>query len=171
MKNSITLLGMALLVFNMNATANTSNTFKVTEENEQGDFFKENNPLAKRNAAPVEDKTILNPATVMVNTEKSIEEIIAENNQITESKITDEGVRFFAEQPIETIIEQDNQIIESKTEEVRPLYLEKTVEDQIAEDNAIIESDMATVIQSLDFDSINKRIFTLKQSNKLVGMN
>ncbi|WP_309641910.1 hypothetical protein [Flavobacterium sp.] len=180
MKNSITLLGMAMLVFNLTTAANTSKTTDkvvtvVTEDNEQADFFAtEGNPLEKRNAAPVEDQVILNPAVVMVNAyQKSVEEIIAENNQIIESNVIDEGVRYFEATAIETIIEQNNQIIESNNDtEVRPLYLDRTIEDQIAEDNAIIESDITSAFQPLDFESINKKGFSLKQNtNKLVGMN
>ena len=69
------------------------------------------------------------------------------------------------EKAIETIIEENNQIIESQNQtEVRPLYLERTIEDQIAEDNAIIESNIVSVAQPLDFETINKKAFTLKQS-------
>ena len=176
MKNSIVLLGMALLVFNMTTAANIApkvNTVSVAAvDNEQGDFFSGDNPLENRNFAPVEDEVILNPDAVMYSSEKSIEEIIAENNQITESKITDEGVRYFTEKPIETIIQENNRIIESQDAEIRPLYLDRTIEDQIAEDNAIIESELSAAFQPLNFETINKKAFSLKQNtNKLVGIN
>ena len=179
-KKSIVLLGMVLLVFNFTTVANNSKTTDkisvvLSEDNDQGDFLTtEGNPFEKRNAAPVEDQVILNPAVVMVNAyQKSLEEIIAENNQIIESNVTDQGVRYFEATAIETIIEQNNQIIESNNDtEIRPLYLDRTIEDQVAEDNAIIESDITSVFQPLDFETINKKGFSLKQNtNKLVGMN
>ena len=174
MKNSTLLLGMAVLVFNLTTAANTSKIIKSTQDNEQDFFLIEKNPLEKRNAVPVEDQVILNPATVIaVSYQKSLEEVIAENNQIIESNITDEGVRYFTETPIEDIIQQNNLIIESNyTLEVHPLYIERTIEDQIAEDNSIIESEIANVSMPLDFEVINKKLFSLKQSyNKWLGMN
>ncbi|WP_298221059.1 hypothetical protein [Flavobacterium sp.] len=177
MKNSIVLLGMAVLVFNLTTAANTSKainkTVTIATEDQGALFSTENNPLEKRNFAPVEDQAILNPAAVIGTTyEKSIEEIIAENNQITEDQITDEGVFYFEAPSIENIIQENNKIIESQdTAEIRPLYLERTIEDQIAEDNAIIESNVANILEPLDFETINKKSFTMKQNNKLVGMN
>lgn len=179
-KKSIVLLAMTVLVFNVSTAAKTSETTAKmnvvgTQENEQADFFsKENNPLEKGNFAPVEDQVIMNPETVMtVSYQKSLEEIIAENNQIIESDIKDEGILYFAETPIENIIQQNNQIIESQeNDKIYPLYLERTIEDQIAEDNSIIESDLAMTPMTLDFDVINKKAFPTKQSsNTLVGMN
>ncbi len=177
MKSSIVLLGMAVLVFNFTTAANNAKAADkaptVFTDHEQGDLFvAENNPLEKRNFAPVEDQVILNPAAVMTNTyEKTLEEIIAENNQIIESNITDEGVRYFEPTPIEMIIQENNKIIEDQSgAEVRPLYLDRTIEEQIAEDNAIIES-TAVTLQPLDFETINKKGFTLKQNSKLLGMN
>lgn len=180
MKHSIALLAVTVLVFNVTMAAKTLETTVkmnsvLTQENEQLDFFSmDNNPLEKRNFAPVEDQVILNPETVMtISYQKSLEAIIAENNQIIESDIKDEGILYFAETPIENIIQQNNQIIESEnTTEIRPLYLERTIEDQIAEDNSIIESDIASVSMALDFDVINQKAFPVKQSsNTLVGMN
>jgi hypothetical protein len=180
MKKSITLLAVTVFVFNVTMASNiTETTTKmnavVVQENEQANLSSlENNPLEKRNFAPVEDHVILNPETVMTASyQKSSEEIIAENNQIIESNIKDEGILYFAETPIENIIQQNNQIIESEnTTEIRPLYLERTIEDQIAEDNSIIESDIVAVSMVLDFNIINQKAFSVKQSsNTLVGMN
>ena len=108
--------------------------------------------------APVEDKSVLIPESVIgASNTKSIEEVIAEDNKITESVFTNDGYIFLVfETPTEDIITQDNQIIDSDiSTEVRPLYLERTIEDVIAEDNAIIEG-VPSQIMDLDFKTINK---------------
>lgn len=112
----------------------------------------------ERKSAPIDDVSILNPETVItVKYERPIEEIIAENNKIIETKITDEGYLFFVETPIEKIIESDNQIIDSNiSTAAQPLYLERTIEAIIAEDNAITEGTIPTETGVLNFKTINK---------------
>ena len=176
-KNAIAFLGMALLVFN----ASQAGTFRMENKStivnaivdiEQGDsFVGAINSTEKRNFAPVEDQVIINPEAVIKRTyHKTIEEVIDEDNKITESNSTERSLFMVTEKAIEAIIEENNQIIESQNQtEVRPLYLERTIEDQIAEDNAIIESNIVTVAQPLDFETINKKAFTLKQ-NRLTNL-
>lgn len=95
--------------------------------------------------APVTDTTILNPVSVVGMSDKSLEEVIAEDKKITESNIADEGYLFFQEITDEQLIAIGNQIIDSSIEQVRPLYLEPTIEDTIEENNAIIEAVMPDV--------------------------
>ena len=131
--------------------------------------------IEHKKMAPVEDAGILNPETVMVSSsQKSLEDMIAEDRKITESKIINDGVLYFSERTTEEIISADNQIIEGNTnEEVQMLYIERTIEDQIAEDNAIIESNLPNEAQVLDFDSINRTSILVKQidAKKILGMN
>ena len=176
-KNAIVFLGTALLVFNATQpstfkTENKATLVNATFDIEQGDsFVGAINSTEKRNFAPVEDHGIINPEALIKRTyQKTIEEVIEEDNKITESNSIEQSLFVVTEKAIETIIEENNQIIESQNQiEVRPLYLERTIEDQIAEDNAIIESNTATVEQPLDFETINKKAFTLKQ-NRLTNL-
>lgn len=164
MKKLIT-LGIALFAYASNANAETTlvqgvNANAVTSAAAKAQQFE--NLLTEKSVlpkfAPVEDKTVLVPETVITaNYQKSVEEIIAEDNKIIESIITDEGYVFLVFEPTtEEIIAQDNQIIDSDiSAEVRPLYLERTIEDVIAEDNAIIEGNPNQIME-LDFKTINK---------------
>lgn len=176
-KNVIVLLGTALLVFNTTQastfkTENKATLVNATVDIEQGDsFVGAINSTEKRNFAPVEDQGIINPEAVITRTyQKTIEEVIEEDHKITESNSTQQSFFMVTEKAIETIIEENNQIIESQNQtEIRPLYLERTIEDQIAEDNAIIESNIVSVAEPLDFETINKKAFTLKQ-NRLTNL-
>lgn len=165
MKKLIT-LGIALLAYVSDANAETTlvqgvNANAVTSAAVKAQQFE--NLLTEKSGrpkfAPVEDKTVLIPETVIAsNYQRSIEDVIAEDNKIIESIITDEGYVFLVfETSTEDIIAQDNKIIESDiSTDVRPLYLERTIEDVIAEDNAIIEGNVPNQIMELNFSSINK---------------
>jgi hypothetical protein len=165
MKTLIT-FGIALLALS-NATAETTLVKGVDANFVTVAAFKAQqfeNSLSDKTASethgkfsPVEDKTVLNPETVVGTANaRAMEEVIAEDKKITESSITDEGYLFFKETATEEIITQDNQIIDSNiSTEVRPLYLEKTIEDKIAEDNAIIEATMPDQFNNLDFSKID----------------
>ncbi len=164
MKKLIT-LGIALLATASTMQAETtlvkgvhaSNTIVAAVKAQQFENLLLANVPVEGKFAPVEDKTVLIPETVLVKSETPIEDIIAEDNKIIEGVITDEGYLFFVfEKQPEEIIMQDNQIIESEPlTEVRPLYLERTIEDVIAQDNAIIEG-MPVQVMDLDFDRINR---------------
>jgi len=176
MKKLIVYLGLAFVAVTNNANAEntlveglTANHLTVaavraeqyenllTESADKGKF------------SPVEDKTVLNPETVVtVNNERTIEEIIAENNKIIESTIVNDGILFFMERPTEEIITEDNKTIDSNiTTEIRPLYLERTIEDVIAEDNAIIEGGIPNEVSGLDLNKINNSII----NKQAVGLN
>ncbi|MFT3796422.1 hypothetical protein [Flavobacterium sp.] len=167
MKKLIT-LGIALLATVNHAVAETTlvkgvdanlSTVAAVKAQQFENLLTEQTPAEIGKFSPVEDKTILNPETVIVlPAEKPIEEVIAQDKKITESIITDEGyIFFYFEIPTEEIIVQDNKIIDSEASaEIQPLYLERTIEDIIAEDNAIIEGTVPTQMMCLDFDKINK---------------
>jgi len=169
--NSLTLLGIAFVVFNTSKAATTEITEKANAETtltvEQGDaYLAENVSFDKRKSAPVEE-TIENPYYILGSAyQKSSEDVIAEDNKIIESDIKNEGIVFFKEEKsIETIILENNQIIEGgNTTEIHPLYLETTIEDRINEDNAIIESNISAAAMPLNIEVSNKKAFTLKQT-------
>lgn len=163
MKTTFTFLAVALLVLNQTkastAIINEKPVLAIQVESEQdlADHILGLND--KRNFAPVEDQTVFNPA-IIFNTSfvKPIEEIIAQDNQIIDSNITDEGVRFYQEDTTENEIRENNQIIGGEPEtEIRPLYLDRNLEDKIAEDNAIIENHEVSAYLPLDFEAINAK--------------
>jgi hypothetical protein len=168
MKTLIT-LGIALVALSQAGAS----TFKSTD-NDQGDSKGDSLVTEQRHFAPVADQVIMNPSVVFaVNNQKTMDEVIAENNKITESNIENDGSLLFIEKSIEQIILDDSRIIEAgNTTEIHPLYLDRTEEEKIAEDNAIIEGDM-TEAQPLDFETINKKQMIIKKldGNLLIGMN
>ena len=116
------------------------------------------NPISHPKLTPIDNSTIVNPESLITQSyERPIEEVIAENKQITETNIVNDSYTIFIETPIEQIIAADHQIIDSDfTPKAMPLYLERTIEDAIAEDNAIIEEIVPTEATILNFEIINK---------------
>lgn len=165
MKKLIT-LGIALFAYVNNATAETTlvqgvnaNTTTVAAAKAQQFENMLSEKASQPKFSPVEDKTVLIPESVIETSyKKSVEEIIAEDHQITESTLTNEGYIFLTfETTAEEVIAQDNQIIDSAiVTEVHPLFLDRTIEDVIAEGNAIIEGNIPSQIMDLDFKTINK---------------
>lgn len=109
--------------------------------------------------------------------EKTIEEVIAENNAIIESNLSNDAhsLDFVAietafsrgdERTIEEVIAEDNAITENSLsnethsldiqviENVVPNLTGKTIEEIIAVDNAVIESNVSTIAEPLDFNLI-----------------
>jgi len=167
MKKLIT-LGIALVALSQAGAS----TFKSTDNN-QGEVFNGDSLVTElKHFAPVTDHTIMNPSVLFaVSNQRTMEEVIAENKMITESKVESDGSLLFIEKSIEQIILDDSKIIDAPdTEEVRPLYLDRTDEEKIEEDNAIIEGTM-TETQPLDFETINKKQMIIKKSgtNLLIG--
>lgn len=168
MKTTILLMA-TLLVFNQTEANTVANVKGATlNENEQTIFFDTLQTAAEeRSFAPVEDQIIFNPAVVIdFQYAKSIEEVIAQDNQIIESNVTDEGIRFYQNETTESQIIENNQIIDSAPEnEIRPLYLDRTIEDQIEEGNAIIDNEPTSAYQPLDFNIINAKSNKQNQVN------
>jgi len=182
MKKSIIYLGLALVtLFNAQAETtlvnglDTNITLAAAVKAEQ--YQKSlivTLPKTHKISVPGEDKTIINPATLITaNKAKTIEEIIAEDKKITESIIKSEEVLFFSEKTNEEIIAADKQITDVQiTETFQPLYIEPSVEDKIAEDNSIIEANLPET-QSLDFETINRNSILVKEvcKKEILGMN
>ena len=57
---------------------------------------------------------------------------------------------------MEEVIAEDNKIIESKIKSNPTSEMESTIEEVIKQDNQIIESNLTNEVFSLDFDSINR---------------
>jgi hypothetical protein len=57
---------------------------------------------------------------------------------------------------IEEIIKEDKQITESKEELFQPLSIEPTIEDYIRMNNQIIDSTLSDEVYPLDFELINQ---------------
>lgn len=180
MKTAIILSGIAVMVFTSSQANNFTNEVVTTPkagttvfQNEQRDSFEVASACDTKTFAPVEDQAVVNPETALnVHYQTAIEDVIKEDNKIIESTVSNEPSFVYLYKAVEEIIQENNQIIENDTTmEIHPLYIDRTIEEVIAEDNAIIESNLVTDTQPLDFNTINKNSFAMKQNNKMVGMN
>jgi hypothetical protein len=145
MKTSIFFLGLVALTF---TTAKAANEFKSQDSDQQE--FATFNVVGTQNESQLafvnqeflntnenagSDPAIFDPNTVIKSTYmKTVEDVIAENKLVTESK----------------------------EEDVQPLSLDYTVEDRIAEDNQVIESCLSGEVFPLDFEKINHTAKTVK---------
>jgi hypothetical protein len=172
--NQIIIIMKKLITFGIALVAlGQVNAATVKSTNEQGESFQSDSLVTEqKHLAPVEDQAVLNPSVVFsLTSQRSMEDVIAEDRRITENSLTVDGELLYIEKSAEEIIATDKKVTEAPNAEIRPLYLERTIEDKIAEDNAIIEN-TAIEVQPLDFDSINKKQLILKKDNSLlVGMN
>ena len=118
MKNSITILGLVALSFtNVNAT--TEFETQVLDQQESATVVYNNVVVDETEAA------VFNPNSVITTYVKTVEDIIAENKVITE-RIDENVLPLSLETTIEDRIAEDNQIIESTiSNEVYPLDFEK----------------------------------------------
>jgi len=150
MKTTIIFLGVAALSFTNTIAANElkEQTFDKQQEftavvlenilQENGQFAKNQEFSKNIEGINTNDTAIFNPSSVVKSSNvKTMEEIISENNLVTESK-----------------------------EDVyQPITLEKTIEDNIVEFNQIIESTISNEVYPLDFEVINRSLQGLKVSN------
>ncbi len=151
MKKSIIYLGIITVAFSnvifasnavneqqLNTLANVQITSFISQ-NEQAEVkYNVVTVLDTNKFYAVEEATVFDPRSVMAVYVKTIQEIVAENNQI----------------------------IESSVEEVEQLSIETTIEDIIAEDNQIIESTLSNVVYPLDFEKINRNYIKIINNDK-----
>jgi hypothetical protein len=150
MKTTIIFLGVAAFSFTNIIAANElkEQTFDKQQEftaavlenisQENGLIAKNQEFLKNIEGIDTNDTAIFNPTSVVKPSNvKTMEEIISENNLITE---TTEVVYL-------------------------PITLEKTIEDSIVEFNQIIESNDTNEVYPLDFEKINRSLQCLKVSN------
>lgn len=141
MNKSIIILGVLAVMF-----TNTSHANVVARE-QQGqevEFAKAESNLEMNLGSSSETKTgVINKPEVTLESQSKIEEavsVIASNYK----------------KSIEEVIADDKKITESKEEVYQPLYYGSTVEEVIKQDNQIIESNLSDEYYPLDFDLINK---------------
>ncbi len=146
MKKSVIYLGIALLTFTNVITALAQQTFfeeealvqTVTANKLLSSNTYNNGLFEKRNENHTGKTTSTNEETIVVPVyEKTMEEIIVENNQIIESSLS-------TEEYLEETNAQDFPIIISAEES--PVDYEKVMEERILQDNQIIESPVLNTI-------------------------
>lgn len=162
MKKSTVYLGIAVAAF-----TNLSHATAITNVDEPGHFTSlqvmavlNNKVLTEKvNSEPKdfavgEEITTMDPAKVIsLDVDKPIDELIKENNLITESIVSHDVTFLYIEKSAEDLITEDNQIIESTiSNKVQPLLIDKTIEETIATDNQIIESSITNEILPLSFE-------------------
>lgn len=149
MKTTIIFLGLAVLGFNNNITANELNAQDLVQqdlttvgvENAQNQsqlilVKNENSRFVIENTG--EEAAIFNPASVIKSTyNKTLEEVISENKLVTD---TCDDV-------------------------YQPIALEMSVEDRIAERNQIVESNVDNEYYPLDFEKINRLLKNNRPAN------
>lgn len=149
MKTTIIFLGLAVLGFNNNITANELNAQDLVQqdlttvgvENTQNQcqlilVKNENSRFVIENTG--EEAAIFNPASVIKSTyNKTLEEVISENKLVTD---TCDDV-------------------------YQPIALEMSPEDRIAERNQIVESNVDNEYYPLDFEKINRLLKNNKPAN------
>jgi hypothetical protein len=126
MNKSIIYLAIALTSFLSetvfaaeSANSVTVDSFKIKRNVEERKIFD-----------AVQDSEILNPQTVLsVYSSKSAEEVIADDNQIIESFLSDDGMPTFKSKSVEEIMADDLKITEAALPELQTLTV--SVENQI----------------------------------------
>ena len=141
MKKSIIYLGIALLTFTNVITALAQQSFIKEEglaQTTASNKIQSSNSFEKSNNNNSGNPVNKNEETVNIPTyQKTIEEIIAENNQIIESNLS-------TEEYLEERNAEDFPIIISA--EKSPVNYEKVMEERILQDSQIIESPVLNAI-------------------------
>ena len=192
MKNSIIYLGIALVVFfsASYATVNAKNEGKPARvqsavANKQLIVLTNQSNFDKNEFASFDYKLLNSPVTVMPkefslpNTtvnfneiiltnkiEKTADQLIAEDDAITENTISNQT------QALDFNVINNNGIAYEEVISVLPNKIEKTADQLIAEDNAITENTISNETQALDFNVINNNAIVYEEvisvfSNKI----
>jgi hypothetical protein len=177
MKKSIIYLGVLALTFSNIVSASDSN---LSFQQEEVMAISNSDEVLVHNSVFAIKDTILPELNIMVakSYQKSIEDIINENNDITESQpleaayiesaileqynvftIAIDKIQFVStEKTIDQIVEEDNQIVNNnEVTESLPLFYQKTIEDIILQDSMIIDSKLDNEVKPLDFEKINAK--------------
>ena len=178
MKKSIIYLGIALV--SLSNVCNASNGFSNERNILDQDFQEKSLSIENKNSAPknypaIVAESTFNPEIIIpMKSENKMEQTIAENNSIIESKIIYNNDLFYIEKSVEDVILADNQLIESEiNNQSEPIYIEKSIEEIIYSNNQLIESNISNEVFVLDFEKLNNKTNTLKKINnkKIIGMN
>lgn len=161
-KKSILYLGILLVAFTNGASAlncqqsivkdKQSLTQTVQSNKKNTVASNDNDSIKKRGGKKGSDSTNTSPQVIVYNpNQKTMEEIIAENNQITESTISDELALNTAASV------EANQVIEHTVlSEIGSLCCEKTMEEIVKDDSQIIESAVLTEVQPINMKKSKK---------------
>lgn len=181
MKNSVLILGIALVSFS--GVCNANNTVSLTSNLFQNTILIDGIIEQKSNKIVQEDKASLNPSLVenlelldskKGNSSKIVNEISVEGDQIIDNTISDEEEFIEYEKAMKKIIAQSELIIDSTVSDlIFPLNDDKTINNEIAALEMIIESNAINEGIPLDFKKINKnakRINSYKNES-IAGMN
>jgi DNA polymerase III epsilon subunit-like protein len=179
MKKSVLILGIALVSFSnicnaKNATDMPFNLFQDTFLSDDNLVVQSNEVAKFGKPSLVEEEKVFNPETVIARNLKTVEEIIAEGDKITEYVVSNDLEFMEYEESMRQIIAQSDLIIEnSVSNETHYLDIERSVEDKIAELELIIESNETNKEYSLDFKKINTNLMRSNSFNtdKILGMN
>ena len=165
MKNSVLILGVALVSFS--TISNAKNTVTLPYQSLENiivsdDIIETQNNAAGKFEKPflAEEADVFNPETVIAYNPKTIEENITEGDKIVES--------------MREIIAQSDLITENtSSDKISPLYIERTISDEITEMELIIESNITNEVKPLDFKKINGDSIMINSINtkKFLGMN
>lgn len=179
MKKSVLLSGIALVLFsNISNAKNIINISNGLFQNiilSDNDIERKNDETAQIKKSSLTDEAeVFNPETVITFNRKTVNEIIAEGDKITEYSNADEKEYIAFEESMKEIIVQLDLIVENSVSSERyPLYVERTIEDEIAELELIIESKENNELQVLDFKKINRIPVLINSfgSKTIIGMN
>lgn len=151
-KSSIIYLGIALGAFTNVALALNYQQASFTEETNQTSMLQSFKNFAtasdgdhSRERVGTKENTAVTPEVIVFNPyEKTIEEVIAEDNLIIEDAILSE-IDFSTEQ---TVTDENKSLDELLLAQVYPHYNVKTIEEIIAEDSKIIERPIMEAVQT-----------------------
>jgi len=167
MKKSIIYLGIALVTFSNVASALNSQqsllkedlgltqrvqSIQILDANTSGGG---NDSIKKRNTKKGGDPISIDSESIGFSSyTKTTEEIIAENNQITENNISNDVVFTCNGKSIPLA---DNLIIDSIiSADISPVCVEKTMEQIILEDSQIIENPILNVVKPINLRKSKK---------------
>jgi hypothetical protein len=179
MKNSVLILGIALVSFSN--ICNAKNTTKLSINLFQNIILSDGITKTRTNETAKFEKPslavdieIFNPEAVIASTPKTIKEIIVEGDKIVENTFSDELEFLEYGKSMREIIAQSDLITESAVSDViYPLYIERTLSDEITEMELVIESNVTNEVQPLNFKKINSNSIMINSINteKFLGMN
>lgn len=169
MKNSILILGITLVsLSNICKASNTINsqvaTYQAIVSLSENDTITSNEKTAIVKPEVIMDSETFNPETVIGSNSKTVNEIISENDKLTENTTSDEIEFIVFEDSMKDIIAQSDLIIENTvSNEAYPLFIENTIESEITQLEMVIESSVSDEVSPLNFKEINKNTFFAKQ--------
>nr|WP_315256247.1 hypothetical protein [uncultured Flavobacterium sp.] len=177
MKNSVLILGIALVLFSN--ICNAKNTVVLPCSSFQSTIFSndteiQNDGTANFTKPSLTEEALFNPEAVIASNSQTMKELIAEGDKIVETIAPNDSEFMAYEETMKEIIAHSELFIESNvSNESYSLFSERTAEDEIAELELIIDSNETNKVSPLDFKKINNNsiITNAFNSKRFVGMN